>query len=58
MTKLHKFGSLGSFDYESFDRCESCLLGKMTKLPFKEKGERACGPLYLIHTDVSYEVQV
>ena len=39
MTKLHKFGSLGSFDYESFDRCESCLLGKMTKLPFKEKGE-------------------
>ena len=35
MTKLHKSGSLGSFDYESFDTCESCLLGKMTKLPFK-----------------------
>ena len=27
MTKLHKSGSLGSFDYESFDTCESCLLG-------------------------------
>ena len=52
MTKLHKRGSLGSFDYESFDTCESCLLGKMTKLPFKGKGEQVCGPLDLIHTDV------
>ena len=33
MTKLHKSGSLRSFDYESFDICESCLLGKMTKFP-------------------------
>ena len=31
MAKLHKSGSLGSFDYESYDTCESCLLGKMTK---------------------------
>ena len=45
MTKLHKCGSLGSFDYESFDIYESCLLGKMTKLPFKGKGERASGLL-------------
>ena len=52
MTELHKCGSLGSFDYESFDTCESCLLGKMTKLPFKGKGERAKGLLDLIHTDV------
>ena len=52
MTELHKCGSLGSFDYESFDTCESCLLGKMTKLPFKGKGERANGLLDLIHTDV------
>ena len=28
MTKLHKCGSLGSFDRESFYTCESCLLGK------------------------------
>ena len=47
MTKLHKSGSL-----RSFDTCESCLLGKMTKLPIKGKGERAGGPLDLIHTNV------
>ena len=52
MTKLHKEGSLGSFDNELYDTCESCLLGKMTKLPFKGKGERANGPLDLIHSDV------
>ena len=39
MTKLHNSGSLGSFNYESFDTCESCLLEKMTKLSFKGKGE-------------------
>ena len=52
MTELHKCGSLGSFDYESFDICESCLLGKMTKLPFKGKGERVDRLLNLIHNDV------
>ena len=52
MIELHKCGSLGSFVYESFDTCESCLLGKMTKLPFKGKGERANELLDLIHTDV------
>ena len=52
MAKLHKSGNLGSFDYESYDTCESCLLGKMTKFPFKRKGECARGPLDLIHTDV------
>ena len=52
MTELHKYGSLGSFDYESFDTSESCLLRKMTKLPFKGKGERTKGLLDLIHTDV------
>ena len=28
MTELHKSGSLGSFDCESFDKCEYYLLGK------------------------------
>ena len=28
MIELHNLGSLGSFDHESFDKCESCLLGK------------------------------
>jgi hypothetical protein len=32
--RLHKDGLLDSFDFESFDTCESCLLGKMTKAPF------------------------
>ena len=52
MAKLHKSGNLGSFDYESYDTCESCLLGKMTKLSFKGKGEHASRPLDLIKTDV------
>ena len=52
MTKLHESGILGSFDYESFDTCESFFLGKMTKLPFKRNGERAGGPLDLIQTNV------
>ena len=43
MTKLHKSGNLGSFDYKSYNTCESCLLGKMTKLSFKGKGECASG---------------
>ena len=32
--------------------CESCLRGKMTKSPFKNKGERSKELLDLIHTDV------
>jgi hypothetical protein len=32
--RLHKDGLLSSFDFESFDMCESCLLEKMTKPPF------------------------
>jgi hypothetical protein len=32
--RLHQDGLLNSFDFESFDTCEFCLLGKMTKAPF------------------------
>ncbi|KAK2395944.1 secreted RxLR effector protein [Trifolium repens] len=52
ISKLHKDGLLDSFDYESYDTCRSCLIGKMTKAPFKGKGERANDLLALIHTDV------
>ena len=52
MSTLHKQGSLGSFDLESYETCESCLLGKMTKSPFSGKGERASALLELIHTNV------
>ena len=37
INKLYKNGYLGSFDFESFDTCESCLLGKMTKRPLLER---------------------
>ena len=31
MKKLHTDGLLESLDYESYDACEPCLVGKMTK---------------------------
>ena len=52
ISRLHKDGILGSFDLESFDTCESCLRGKMTKSSFSKQGERASDLLGLIHTDV------
>ena len=39
-------------DCESLPTCEFCLLGKMTKSPFKRKDERTNNFLDLIHTDV------
>ena len=50
--KLHKDGLLESLDYESFDTCEPCLIGKMTKTPFSGTMERASDLLEIIHTDV------
>ena len=52
MKKLHDDGLLTSFDLESFETCESCLLGKMTKTPFAKSCERASELLGLIHSDV------
>ena len=52
ISKLHKDGLLDPFDFESYGTCESCLLGKMTKCPFKGHNERASDLLGLIHTDV------
>ena len=52
MKKLHKDGFLESLDYESFDACEPCLMGKMTKTPFSGTMERATDLLEIIHTDV------
>jgi hypothetical protein len=43
---------LSSFDFESFDTCESCLHGKITKAPFTGQSERASDLLGLVHTDV------
>ena len=52
MKKLHKDGLLESLDYESFDACEPCLMGKMTKTPFSGTMERATDLLEIIHSDV------
>ena len=34
MKKLHSDGLLKSLDFESLERCEACLMGKMTNTPF------------------------
>ena len=52
MKKLHADGLLESLDYESFDTCKPCLMGKMTKTPFSGTMERATDLLEIIHTDV------
>ena len=52
MQKLHKDGVLPSFDFESFDTCEACLMGKMTKTPFTGHPERVGELLEIIHSDV------
>ena len=41
-----------TIDYESFDACEPCLMGKMTKTPFSRTMERASDLLEIIHADV------
>ena len=41
MKKLHSNGLLESLDYESFETCEPCLMGKMTRTPFSGSMERA-----------------
>ena len=52
MKKLHSDGLLDSLDFGSLDTCEPCLMGKMTRTPFKGFVERASDLLGIIHTDV------
>jgi hypothetical protein len=52
MKKLHDDGLLGSIDFKSFDTCEPCLLGKMTRPPSTGLVEWASDLLGIIHTDV------
>ena len=58
MKKLHKDGFLESLGYESFDACELCLLGKMTKTLFSGTMERAIDLLEIIHIDVCSPMSV
>ena len=39
MKKLHADALLESLDYESFDTCKPCLMGKMTKTQFSDTME-------------------
>ena len=52
MKKLHADGLLESLGYESFDTCEPCLMGKMTRTPLSGTMERAKDFFEIIHTDV------
>src|SRR4051812_18844169 len=52
MNKLHSDGLLESLVFESLERCEACLMGKMAKTPFSGMMERATDLLEIIHTDV------
>ena len=49
---MKKFELLSSLTFESYPVCESCFLGKITKLPFVRHRERATDLLFLVHTDV------
>ncbi|GJV51096.1 retrovirus-related pol polyprotein from transposon TNT 1-94 [Tanacetum coccineum] len=49
---LQQDGLLKSKDDESFNKCESCLSGKMTKKHFPHSNERAKDLLGIIHTDI------
>ncbi|GJT00159.1 retrotransposon protein, putative, ty1-copia subclass [Tanacetum coccineum] len=50
--KLQHDGLLKSTDEECFDKCISCLSGKMTRKPFSHRTERATGLLGIIQTNV------
>ncbi|GJR93974.1 retrotransposon protein, putative, ty1-copia subclass [Tanacetum coccineum] len=50
--KLQHDGLLKSTDHESFDKCVSCMFGKMVRKPYSHQVEMAKDLLGLIHTDV------
>lgn len=58
ISKLYRDGYLESINFESFDKCKSCMLGKLIKFPFTDKEERATQLLGLIHSDVCGSVSI
>ena len=52
MQKLHNDGVLQSLDFESFDTCEACLIGKITTTPFNGQVKRSSDLLEIINTHV------
>ena len=49
---MYKEKFFDSYDCESLETCESCLMGKMTKTSFSGHGDRINELLGLVHTDV------
>ena len=49
---------LDKFNFESYDECEACLLGKMAKAPFTKTGKRVSAQLELIHSDVCGPIRI
>nr|GEV39407.1 hypothetical protein [Tanacetum cinerariifolium] len=49
--KLQHDGLLNSTDIMSFEKCVSCMFGKMARKPYSHQVERAKDLLGLIHTD-------
>ena len=56
--KLYNDGLLNSFDYESYEKSETCSLGKMNKAPFTGHSERAKTLLELVHTEVCWSASI
>ncbi|GJY28635.1 retrotransposon protein, putative, ty1-copia subclass [Tanacetum coccineum] len=50
--KLQHDGLLNSADLRAFEKCVSCMSGKMARKPYTHQVERAKDLLGLIHTDV------
>nr|GEX32405.1 hypothetical protein [Tanacetum cinerariifolium] len=50
--KLQHDGHLDSSDLKAFEKCVSCMSGKMARKPYTHQVERAKDLLRLIHTDV------
>ncbi|GKC38964.1 retrotransposon protein, putative, ty1-copia subclass [Tanacetum coccineum] len=50
--KLQHDGLLNSTDIQSFEKCVSCMYGKLARKPYSHQVERAKDLLGLIHTDV------
>ena len=52
ITRLVKEGILSNLVLQLMEVCESCLEGKMTKMPFRAKGNKTNALSELVHTDV------
>ncbi|GKB30177.1 zinc finger, CCHC-type containing protein, partial [Tanacetum coccineum] len=52
MEKLQHDGLLDSTDIKSFEKCVSCMSGKIARKPYSHQVERDKDLLVLIHTDV------